>query len=371
MEALGASRAGAIHVFLDVGFSGRGQDGAMIAPGLQPLVSVSTAGFMDPRLVVLTAAKGDQFAGPLPGTNRPAFSYLALGGLRGWAAEDKHGKVTAGSLWHYTTIVLERTLLGRSQTPDLIGKEGTVLAASASEKGPDLAKLAEGKAGIEWVTMPGGSFMMGADDAGPCAQPRHKVTVKTFQMAKTLVMNKQYRACVEAGVCTPAESYGDNFSGDDQPVVGVNWDQAQAFVKWVGGRLPTEAEWEYAARSGGKKQNYPWGDKEATCERAVIDNGCGRNSTWPVCAKPAGNTKQGLCDMAGNVWEWVQDVYHGSYEGAPADGSAWENSAGSGRVERGGAWYSGVATYARSAYRSLSDPDDRSDYIGFRPARSR
>ena len=138
------------------------------------------------------------------------------------------------------------------------------------------------------------------------------MTVKSFQLAKTEVTNKQYKACVEAGACTPPSSYE---GGDDQPVVNVDWNQAKAFSEWVGGRLPSEAEWEYAARSGGKERKYPWGDEEPSCERAVMNqggNGCGRNATWPVCSKTAGNTSQGLCDMAGNVWEWTQDWYHDS-----------------------------------------------------------
>jgi formylglycine-generating enzyme required for sulfatase activity len=146
----------------------------------------------------------------------------------------------------------------------------------------------------------------------------------------------------------------------------VDWNQAKTFSAWVGGRLPSEAEWEYAARSAGKDRKYPWGDEDATCERAVI-SGCG-SATAPVCSKPAGNTQQGLCDMAGNAWEWVQDWYHGSYNGAPTDGSAWESPTGSYRVGRGGSW-NYPADIARSAYRGSLVPGFRNYYLGFRPAR--
>jgi formylglycine-generating enzyme required for sulfatase activity len=208
-------------------------------------------------------------------------------------------------------------------------------------------------------------------------------------MAKTLVTNKQYRACVDAGACTAAHTsdgtcsmlkglkweqgtLSASFRGDDQPVVCVDWEQAKAFSEWAWGRLPSEAEWEYAARSAGKGRMYPWGDKQATCARAVMADGgygCGRNMAWPVCSKPEGNSEQGLCDMAGNVWELVQDWYHNSYVGAPTDGSAWESPASFGRVRRGGSEYH-VAGYARSAARATVDPAHRNSTIGFRPARS-
>ncbi len=550
--ALAKSRAGSISVILDACFSGRGPDGASIVPGLQPLVTVAAVSGADPRLVVLTAAKGDQFAGALPGANRPAFSYLTLGALRGWAA-GKEDRLTAGDVWRYTTAALDATLRGRNQTPDLMGKVGAVVGMSAGEKGPDLAAMAkataggspdfqvsasnlpavpraqapkalgsaaagldlggvdvdalekydavsefdngeagpeekaeswrtlalevpefaalaekraaewdryaakwrageearlmrvaardsdweklsrllalqvvgvkdkerwsahfakaylespgiepaaaaelvkympastikealarlaksapaavpgaaagsrsrvvDGKAGIQWVAIPGGRFTMGSDKGDEW--PAHGVTIKSFWMAKTLVTNKQYKACVDAGACSAAQDYGS----DDQPVVGVDWDQAKTFSEWVGGRLPSEAEWEYAARSAGKNQTYPWGNAKVTCERAVI-LGCG-SVTAPVCSKSAGNTQQGLCDMAGNAWEWVQDWYHGSYSGAPTDGSAWEYPAGSNRVIRGGSWYNG-AIYLRSAVRDNFNPGNRSSSLGFRSAR--
>ena len=198
----------------------------------------------------------------------------------------------------------------------------------------------------EWVLIPGGSFNMGSNNGESDEKPVHRVTVRTFEMTKTQVTVEQYKACVDAGACTAPDTGGScNWGQSDRgkhPINCVDWHQAQAYAKWAGGRLPSEAEWEYAARSGGRDWKYPWGNGNATCERAVMydgDLGCGRESTWPVCSKPRGNTTHGLCDMAGNVWEWVQDWYHDSYKGAPTDGSAWEKPTGSIRVNRGGSWY--------------------------------
>jgi formylglycine-generating enzyme required for sulfatase activity len=266
-----------------------------------------------------------------------------------------------------------------------------VLACAGSSvwaQGPGSGKLSK-QAVIEWVTIPGGSFMMGAADLPSWAQPRHEVTVKTFQIAKTVVTFKQYQRCVKAGACAAAHvSDGacyvwngskwekgilpKSFRGDSQPAVCIDWEQAQAFARWAGGRLPTEAEWEFAARSGGKDQKYPWGDEDPNCDLAVMattSDGCGRSSTWPVCSKPRGDTAQGLCDMAGNVWEWVQDWYHDSYVGAPVDGSAWESPAGSRRVVRAGAWRNSGAGYLRSAARGSGDPLGAGGGRGLRPVR--
>lgn len=228
----------------------------------------------------------------------------------------------------------------------------------------------------------------GAEDSWSDAKPAHQVKVKPFQMAKTLVTNKQYKACVDVGACTPAHGLDGDcliwtgqwekgklpvaFQADDQPVVCVDWEQARAFSEWLGGRLPSEAEWEYAARSAGKEYKYPWGNEDATCERAVINEGglgCGRNSTWPVCSKPQGNTEQGLCDMAGNVWVWVQDWYHDSYTNAPGNGRALESPTGAYRASRGGSW-AGDAGRARSAIRGYGDPARRNAFSGLRPARA-
>ncbi len=229
---------------------------------------------------------------------------------------------------------------------------------------------------IEWVAIPGGTFMMGSDTGEADEQPVHEVTVPAFEMNRTEVTVAQYQACVDDVVCTEPDQdgsycYWGDAGREDHPVNCVNWFQAVDFCSWMGGRLPSEAEWEYAARGGGQDITYPWGDDPASCTFAVMydgGNGCGMNSTWAVCGKPAGNTAQGLCDMAGNVSEWVQDWYHSDYNGAPSDGSAWEDYIGFGRVIRDGG-FGYHADALRAANRSYSTSSVRSLYRGFRCAR--
>lgn len=135
---LAQSQAGRIRVILDSCFSGRDSSGGTLAPGLQPLVVLSPAQSADPRLAVLTAARGDQFAGPLPGASRPAFSYLTLGALRGWTGAKA---VTAGDVLDYANKVLSAMVRGRQQVATLSGNPQAPMAPSAGEAGPDLASL--------------------------------------------------------------------------------------------------------------------------------------------------------------------------------------------------------------------------------------
>ncbi len=230
-----------------------------------------------------------------------------------------------------------------------------------------MARTSHG-AGIEWVKIPGGSFTMGSRRSAD-ESPAHEVKVPSFEMAKTLVTNKQYAACVAAGACTALDEE-PGMTGDEQPAIGVTWEQARAFSHWAGGRLPTESEWEYAARSGGKDRKYPWGDDAASCDNAVLTDGaqqgCGRAATWPVCSKAKGNTEQGLCDMAGNASQWVQDAYKGTYEGAPTDGGAAASAADAGHVFRGGAWCSTPEALTTTVRASRADTYRG---LGFRPVR--
>jgi len=235
---------------------------------------------------------------------------------------------------------------------------------------------------IEWVSISGGKFKMGTTSIEECfedAKPVHEVTIKTFDMSKTAVTVAQYAECVSKGNCTtPGTGDYCNWGKTGRqlhPVNCVNWDQANQYAKFAGGRLPSESEWEYAATSGGKNQKYPWGNDEPTCDKVVMygngGDGCGANGTMPVCSKPAGNTAQGLCDMAGNVWQWVQDTYQDSYKGTPVDGSAFEGT-GSNRVLRGGSFYNNDARALRADNRFYYVPDGyRVASLGFRLVRSR
>ena len=227
---------------------------------------------------------------------------------------------------------------------------------------------------LSWMSIPGGTFMMGSDAGEPDERPVHQVTVPEFEMNRTEVTVEQYQACVYTGVCSEPDTGGSCNWGvagrGDHPVNCVDWQQAVDFCGFAGGRLPSEAEWEYAARGGGQDVTYPWGDESPSCAYAVMNDGgsgCGEDRTWAVCSKTAGNTAQGLCDMAGNVWEWVQDWHHSDYNGAPADGSAWEDPSGSYRVRRGGSFYYDGAL--RASNRRSDGPSDRSGLIGCRCAK--
>lgn len=237
---------------------------------------------------------------------------------------------------------------------------------------------------VEWVSIPGGKFTMGTDDGAALfsnAKPIREVTIKTFEMSKTLVTVEQYAECVVKGGCTEPASGGycnwGKTGRQRHPINCVDWELANQFAKFKGGRLPSESEWEYAATSGGKNQKYPWGNEAASCERAVMYGnggfGCDSDGTMPVCSKPAGNAKFAsggeLCDAVGNVWQWVQDKYKDSYVNAPIDGSAAEG-ADSLRVMRGGSFSSEDAVRLRADYRNYVDPGHRRVYIGFRLARS-
>lgn len=235
------------------------------------------------------------------------------------------------------------------------------------------------EARIIWINIPGGTFDMGSTDQAN-QQPVHEVTLSSFDLTKTEVTVSQYKSCVKKGACTEPsnENYCSNTSYNEwdslqrknYPVDCVSWEQATAFCAFAGGRLPTESEWEYAARSAGNDYDYPWGNDPPTCSYVIMDNGrngCGSGGPVEVCSITAGNTAQGLCDMSGNVWEWVKDRYYDNYTGAPTDGSAFEES-NTDCVMRGGSsnYKPGALT---TTYRYHHEQTFQNDDLGFRCAR--
>ena len=164
----------------------------------------------------------------------------------------------------------------------------------------------------------------------------------------------------------------DRADRQQYPVNGVSWAQARQFAKWAGADLPTEAQWEFAATSRGNDQRYPWGDEVLDCVRTQ-NYSCGAVTTSTVCTHPTGDSAQGVCDLAGNAWEWVLDNYHSTYDGAPIDGSAWCELAdcadnGETRVWKGGDYISNV-TRMRASARGYYGPAVQPSWLGFRIVR--
>jgi len=234
--------------------------------------------------------------------------------------------------------------------------------------------------GMQFKLIPAGEFMMGSEESD-WSKPVHTIT---FYFGIFPVTQREWKAVM-----------GDNpshFKGDDLPVERVSWNEVQDFIKKLNEkegtnkyRLPSEAEWEYAARAGTTTQ-YSFGDDESELGEYAwyVENSGSRSpkkgdyfgydkddwfeNKWNGKTHPVGQKKSnpwGLYDMHGNVWEWVQDEWHDSYEGAPTDGSAWEDGSGAVRVFRGGGW-SCNAGDCRSAVRSHAGPGARVLDLGFR-----
>ena len=220
----------------------------------------------------------------------------------------------------------------------------------------------------ETVAIPGGTFAMGGEDDSE--QPVHQVSIRPFAMGKYPVTVGEWKACVAAGSCADIAA-----GSDDQPVTNASYDDAQAYLGWLAKvtgkafRLPTEAEWEYAARAG-RRSKYWWGDRMrpgmANCK------GCNTASETSDAAQPlkvgsfAANPF-GLFDMGGEVAQWVADNWHKSYKGAPADGEAWLDDGSYARVIRSGSWSNGAAD-ARAGSRDRYDGRIRHPTLGFRVA---
>lgn len=222
--------------------------------------------------------------------------------------------------------------------------------------------------GAEMVSIPAGEFTMGSDEADipPKESPAHTVYLDAFYIDKYEVTNTQYRACVEAGGCLQLrkKDYYDNPDLADHPVINVTIDWARRYCKWAGKRLPTEAEWEKAAR-GIDERTYPWGEG-IDCDHAQYQD-CG-GQTVPVGSYPTGVSPYGVHDMAGNVWEWTSDRFQEDYYQVSPERNPKGGERGNEWVFRGGSW-SEEGSLLRSTYRTWYNPDAQYYNLGFRCVR--
>jgi formylglycine-generating enzyme required for sulfatase activity len=231
--------------------------------------------------------------------------------------------------------------------------------------------------GVQMKLIPAGEFQMGSDDGNSDERPVHRVYLDAFYMDVYEVTNGLYASCVGAGACTMPRSDGSitrfsyygNPTYGDYPVVYMDWRQANAYCTWRGARLPTEAEWEKAARGGLEGKTYPWGDQQPDCSTVNFYglDGCEGDTTKVGSYAPNGF---GLFDMGGNVWEWVGDWYSSDYyDHSPLSNPPGPDS-GSQRVYRGGAWNNPMWGI-RVAFRLKNFPEMWNNLKGgFRCARS-
>ncbi len=238
---------------------------------------------------------------------------------------------------------------------------GLILLASSCQPTDNLSALDQAQHRTTTIrfsdmsVVPAGTFQMGCDLAhnggfgcyNSDEQPLHTVYLDAYRIDKTEVTNAQFAQCVAAAGCTAPQDtnswtrspYYGNPTYDNYPVINVNWSQADAFCRWAGKRLPTEAEWEKAARGASDTRAYPWGDAAPNCALAnsYFSSAC-VGDTSATGSYPDGASPYGVLDMAGNVVEWVNDWYGDSYYNSSPQSNPTGPATGTERVLRGGGW---------------------------------
>ena len=301
----------------------------------------------------------------------PRFATVALGGLVSVFGSNcvvlpvddvvptKNAVGSAESFATGAAGTSSRDMRPSPQGNSIAGGPGPIMAA---EPLGDTGVRIDSRTGVGFVPIRGGTFTMGSppneQERSEYEAPQHQVTISAFELGETEVTNAQYARFLEqaSGVQKPA-LWSDS-APQDEPVTGVTWDEARQFASWAGGRLPTEAEWEYAARAGSTGGRY--GSLDAVAwysENSMLRK-------HPVREKQRNDWS--LYDMLGNVWEWCADWY-GAYNGSSSVDPVGP-AQGSNRVLRGGS-YAFEAQYARAPYRFNAAPAERYNFFGFRVAR--
>lgn len=192
--------------------------------------------------------------------------------------------------------------------------------------------------GATMMYVPAGDFIMGWNDGSSNEKPEHKVSLDAYWIDRTEVTNAAYGKCVSAGRCEKAPALGEPAA----PVISVPWDQAAAYCSWAGGRLPTEAEWEKAAR-GTDGRLYPWGNE---LDKTRLAQFTWDNVMKPTGSYPTGASPYGVLDMAGSAFEWVADWYSSNYHGSSPASNPQGPQSGKVHVIRGG-WWEWCPSYIR------------------------
>lgn len=238
-----------------------------------------------------------------------------------------------------TTVVLP------TAPPEKTASVNATLAPESGKAGEERTSPGDG---MVQIYIPGGKYQMGGfdGDAQKDEKPTHAVALNPYWMDKVEVTNGMYQLCVQAGACQPPRqlksashaSYFDNQDFADYPVIYVTWQNAANYCKWAGRRLPTEAEWELAARGSADARRYPWGDQSPDNTLANYDYQT--RDTSRVGSFPKGASPFGLLDMAGNVWEWVSDFYNPNYYNTTSDQNPTgpAGTDGGPKSIRGGSW---------------------------------
>jgi formylglycine-generating enzyme required for sulfatase activity len=281
--------------------------------------------------------------------------------------------VGAVLLWRLTLVAIPMPVPAQTVTPTQPPPVFTPTPAAGD-------MIISEKDGMKLHYVPAGPFMMGANNGELDERPVHEVTLSAFWIDETEVTNRMYALCVAARVCQPPsdqssntrQHYYDNMQYVDYPVVHVSWNDAKSYCAWAGRALPSDAQWEKAARwkpspSGGKGESltYPWGNDAPQEDLLNYNDNVG--DTTRVGLYPKGRSFYGALDMAGNVWEWVADWYsYTYYAGSPASNPPGPVS-GEFRVLRGGAWYYNDFN-VRSVNRVWEYPFSEKSSIGFRCA---